>query len=85
MKSIAVLTLSLLLAACATPAAAPTAASADGTSAGTFECERTVPTGSIIAAKRCTNEPARTQERQEKDDFMNQRRGVHVPAPGNAR
>ena len=85
MKSSAVLLLTLVLAACASYELTASTDDCGGASASTLECERTVPVGSIIAAKRCTNEAARTQERQDKDDYLNQRRGVHIPAPGNAR
>ena len=64
---LASLSASLLLAGCATPE--------PGTVITSFDCDRAVPLGSIIPARRCTNEAQRTVEQQDTKDFIYQFRG----------
>ena len=64
---LASLSVSLLLGACAAPP--------PGTVITTFDCERTVPIGSITPARRCTNEAQRAVEQQDTKDFVYQFRG----------
>ena len=71
---LASLSVALLLGACAAPP--------PGTVITSFDCERTVPIGSITPARRCTNEAQRAVEQQDTKDFIYQTRGNRsYPSP----